>query len=306
MRKKVEDGTHLNQISKVSNLIFNLIFILCSLACIIPILFVVIISFTSEQSIAQNGYSFWPSEWTLEAYIYLIQMKGQIFTSYLISIIITIIGTVIGIYLNATMGYVVSRKNFAFNKLFTFMILIPMFLNGGMISLYLVVVKFLGIKDTLLALILPLAVSSFYIIIFRTFFKTTIPDSIIESATMDGAGQMRIFWSIVVPISKPALATIGLFLTFAYWNDWFNALLFIDSPELVPIQALLMRIEKNIEFLQQNVHMAGSSASEIIARVPKESVKMAIVVLTALPIACSYPFFQKYFVSGLTIGAVKE
>ena len=294
-----------NKISTPSNVIFNIIFWILSLTCIIPIVFVAIISITGESSIQQYGYRFFPKEISFFAYQYLWESKGRIFTSYGISILITVAGTVLGLFLNATMGYVLSRKNFALKKFFTYVILIPMLFNGGMISFYLVVSGVLHLKNNLLALILPIAVSSFYIIVLRTFFTTTIPDSIIESAKIDGAGQLKIFFEIVLPISLPALATIGLFLTFSYWNDWFNAMLFIDKDELLPLQAVLMKIEKNVEFLKQNSSAMGGTASEVIASLPTESAKMAIVMLVTLPIACTYPFFQKYFVSGLTVGAVK-
>ena len=294
-----------NKISTPSNVIFNIIFWILSLTCIIPIVFVAIISITGESSIQQYGYRFFPKEISFFAYQYLWESKGRIFTSYGISILITVAGTVLGLFLNATMGYVLSRKNFALKKFFTYVILIPMLFNGGMISFYLVVSGVLHLKNNLLALILPIAVSSFYIIVLRTFFVTTIPDSIIESAKIDGAGQLKIFFEIVLPISLPALATIGLFLTFSYWNDWFNAMLFIDKDELLPLQAVLMKIEKNVEFLKQNSSAMGGTASEVIASLPTESAKMAIVMLVTLPIACTYPFFQKYFVSGLTVGAVK-
>ena len=294
-----------NKISTPSNVIFNIIFWILSLTCIIPIVFVAIISITGESSIQQYGYRFFPKEISFFAYQYLWESKGRIFTSYGISILITVAGTVLGLFLNATMGYVLSRKNFALKKFFTYVILIPMLFNGGMISFYLVVSGVLHLKNNLLALILPIAVSSFYIIVLRTFFVTTIPDSIIESAKIDGAGQLKIFFEIVLPISLPALATIGLFLTFSYWNDWFNAMLFIDKNELLPLQAVLMEIEKNVEFLKQNSSVMGGTASDVIASLPTESAKMAIVILVTLPIACIYPFFQKYFVSGLTVGAVK-
>jgi len=294
-----------NKISTPSNVIFNIIFWILSLTCIIPIVFVAIISITGESSIQQYGYRFFPKEISFFAYQYLWESKGRIFTSYGISILITVAGTVLGLFLNATMGYVLSRKNFALKKFFTYVILIPMLFNGGMISFYLVVSGVLHLKNNLLALILPIAVSSFYIIVLRTFFTTTIPDSIIESAKIDGAGQLKIFFEIVLPISLPALATIGLFLTFSYWNDWFNAMLFIDKNELLPLQAVLMEIEKNVEFLKQNSSVMGGTASDVIASLPTESAKMAIVILVTLPIACIYPFFQKYFVSGLTVGAVK-
>ncbi len=342
-----------NKISSTSNFIFNIFFILFSLMCVVPLIFVAIISISSEQSIQQYGYQFIPNEFSFKAYQYLWDSKEKIFTSVFISIIVTVGGTIIGLFLNATMGYVISRRNFKFKNFFTYVVFIPMLFNGGMISFYLIVSKFLGLKDNILALILPMAVSSFYIIVLRTFFKTSVPDSIIESAKIDGASQLRIFFGIVLPISLPALSTIGLFLTFAYWNDWFNALLFIDNQSLLPLQALiffgivlpislpalstiglfltfaywndwfnallfidnqsllplqalLMRIEKNIEFLSSGINAIGSSAAEILANLPSESAKMAIVMIVVLPIACTYPFFQKYFISGLTIGAVKE
>lgn len=307
-KKIIEDGSlqKFNKVSMTSNILFNVIFIIFSLMCVVPLIFVAIISITSEQSIQEFGYKFFPNEISYKAYQYLWDSRQQIVTSFIISAVVTIGGTLLGLFLNATMGYVLSRRTFPLKKFFTYVVFIPMLFSGGMISFYLVVTKFLGLKDSMLALILPMAVSSFYIIILRTFFKTSVPESIIESAKIDGASQLRVFFGIVLPISLPAMATIGLFLTFAYWNDWFNALLFIDKQSLLPLQALLMRIEKNIEFLNSGANSLGGSAAEILANLPSESAKMAIVMIVVLPIAFTYPFFQKYFISGLTIGAVKE
>ncbi|MEG1996754.1 MAG: carbohydrate ABC transporter permease, partial [Oscillospiraceae bacterium] len=200
---------------------------------------------------------------------------------------------------------VLSRRNFKFKKLYTYIVFIPMVFNGGMVANYLVMTKLLDLKNNILALILPIAVASFYVIILRTFFTTTIPDSIIESGKIDGAGQIRIFYTLVLPISLPAIATIGLFLSFSYWNDWFHALMYLNERDLFPLQYVLIQIEKNIEFMASGSSHLGISASEILAKMPAESTKMALVVLAVIPIAASYPFFQKYFVSGLTVGAVK-
>ena len=175
-----------------------------------------------------------------------------------------------------------------------------------MVSSYLVVTRFLGLKNNILALILPICVSSFHIIILRTFFKTTVPDAIIESAKIDGASEFLLFLRIVLPISLPAIATIALFLTLGFWNDWFNAMLYIDKNSLIPLQYLLIKLETSIEFLVNNSQSIGLNATEAVSKMPKETVKMAIVVITTLPIIFAYPFFQKYFVSGLTVGAVKE
>lgn len=295
-----------NRVSPQTNIIISILFIVLAIICILPVILVFMVSISSERSIQQFGYRFWPNEFSSNAYSYLYNSKDSILRSFGVSILVTVLGTIIGLILNTTIAYALSRRNFKFKSFFTWVIFIPMLFNGGMISSYIVVSNMLNLKDTIWALILPMAVSSFNIIILRTFFQTTIPDSLIESAKLDGANQLRIFTTIVLPISLPAIATIGLFLTFAYWNDWYNALLYIDNNSLVPIQALLNRIQGDIEFMNQNVSLLGASASEILDKLPSESVRMAIVIVVVLPIACSYPFFQKYFISGLTIGAVKE
>lgn len=295
-----------NCVPPYANNIIAIIFIILAIVCVMPVILVFMVSISSEQSIQDFGYSFWPNEFSSQAYSYLYNSKDSILSAFGVSIIVTVLGTIIGLILNTTIAYALSRKNFKFKSFFTWVIFIPMLFNGGMIPSYIVVSNMLNLKDTIWALILPMAVSSFNIIILRTFFQTTIPDSLIESAKLDGANQLRIFTTIVLPISLPAIATIGLFLTFAYWNDWYNALLYIDNNTLVPIQALLNRIQEDIAFMNQNVSLLGASAAEILAKLPSESVRMAIVVLVVFPIACSYPFFQKYFISGLTIGAVKE
>lgn len=294
-----------NRVSPAVNIIILIFFLLLAFICVIPVLFVIMISISSEASITANGYQFWPSEFSFEAYKYLWDSKKLILNALVISIIVTVIGTVVGIFLNATMGYVLSRKNFKFRKFFTYIVFIPMIFNGGLISTYFTVSSFLGLKDNILALILPLAVSSFYIVIMRTFFTTTIPEEIIESAKIDGAAQFRIFFTIVLPISLPVLATIGIFLAFAYWNDWFQSLLYINNPNLFSLQALLSKIDSNIEYMAKNAFSMGISQAELASRMPKEAMRMAIVVVIVVPIACVYPFFQKYFISGLTVGAVK-
>lgn len=294
-----------NRISKPSNLLFSIVFIIAALCCVIPVVFVVILSFTDKSSISSIGYSFFPNKWSISAYKSLWDSRDAIMTGFGISILITVLGTVIGLFLNASMGYVLSRRSFKFRTLYTYIVFIPMVFYGGMVSNYMIVRQVLHIGDTIWALILPIAVTSFYVIILRTFFTTTVPDSLIESGKIDGASQLRIFFQIVLPISLPALATIGLFLTFAYWNDWFNAMMYIDSDHLVPLQYLLVQIDQSIEAMVRNSAYMGLELWEIMAKLPVDGMKMAIVVVTVVPIACSYPFFQKYFVSGLTVGAVK-
>ncbi|MFZ2539261.1 MAG: carbohydrate ABC transporter permease [Oscillospiraceae bacterium] len=295
-----------NRVGKPANALFTIIFIVAAFCCIIPLIFVVVISFTDQSSIYIKGYSLFPDQWSVKAYTALFHNPKSILMSFGTTIFITIVGTSIGLMLNATMGYVLSRKTFKYRKLYTYIVFIPMIFNGGMVANYIILTRVLNMKDTVWALILPIAVTSFYVIILRTFFTTTVPDSLIESGKIDGASQLRIFFQIVLPISLPALATIGLFLTFAYWNDWFQALLYVTNrPEIWPMQYTLIAIEKNLQFLANNPSMAGMAAAEVLKSLPPDGVRMALVVMTVVPIACSYPFFQKYFISGLTIGAVK-
>lgn len=303
---KKEEINKFNSISKSTNVGLNILFGILAALCIVPFIFVLIISFTSEQALQANGYRFWPEEWSLGAYKYIFTSGSQIMRSYGITIIVTVLGTLIGLTIMTTYAYALSRKNFAYRKFFTKLIFIPMLFSGGMVASYLVVTKFLGLKNTIWALILPICVSSFHIIILRTFFKTTVPDAVVESAKIDGASEWTLFLKIVLPISLPAIATIALFLTLGFWNDWFNAMLYIDKNSLVPLQYLLIRLETSMEFLANNTAALGTNAVEAAASMPKDTAKMAIVVITTLPIIFAYPFFQKYFVSGLTVGAVKE
>ncbi len=293
-----------NRIKPATNGLYSLVFILLALACVIPVVFVIIISFSSEESIAMNGYSFWPSQWGISAYEYLWKMKDTIGRSFLNSIGITIAGTALGLCLTTTMGYALSRKSFKLRGFYTYYIFIPMLFHGGLLSTYVVNTQILGLKNTYWGLILPLACSSFYIIILRTFFTSTVPDEIIESGKIDGASQLRIFVQLVLPIALPAIATIGLFLTFAYWNDWYQAMLYIstDRRDLYPLQYVLVNIEKDISYLTNNASVMSADSS---VQMPSETMRMAIVVIIVVPILFSYPFFQKYFISGLTIGAVK-
>lgn len=293
-----------NRVKWPTNTAFSLLFVLLALITILPVVFVVIISFSSEASIGINGYSFTPSAFSITAYSYLWKMNAWLGRSFINSIGITIVGTVIGLSLTTTMGYALSRKSYKFRGFFTIYVFIPMLFHGGLVSTYVVNTQLFGLLNTYWALLLPLACSTFYIIILRTFFVSTVPDSVIESGKIDGASQLRIFLQLVLPISLPAIATIGLFLTFAYWNDWYQALLYLRTTHrhLYPLQYLLVSIERGIEALTRNAaYMSADNMSDI----PSETMRMAIVVVIVLPIACSYPFFQKYFISGLTIGAVK-
>jgi len=271
---------------------------LFAISCILPFIFVIAISVTDESVLSTHGYSFWPEKFSLFGYTYLFdQMQDKIFQALYVTMLVTVLGTLINSTATSLYAYAISRSNFPFRRFFTVFCLITMLFSPGMVANYLVMTNLLQLKDTIWALILPMAVSPFNIIVMRTFFKRSVSDSIIESARIDGASELRIF--------VPGIATISLFAALGYWNDWFNALLYIQDDKLVPLQYLLMKIQSNIQYLTQNSG-AGSQLTGGLASVPGESARMAIVVISTLPIAISYPFFQKHFVKGLTIGGVKE
>lgn len=303
--KEAADVQSFNRISTRANILLNTMFLILALICVIPAVLVVSISFSAEQSITDYGYRLIPKIISLDGYGYLLKQGALIIRALGVSLFVTIVGTALGTLLTTLMGYVLSRPDYKLNGFLTMLVFIPMVFNGGLVSTYFIVSQFLHLKNTLWALILPLSVSSFNVVICRTFFKTTIPEELIESAKMDGATQFKIFFQIVLPISLPVIATIGLFLCFAYWNDWYQSMLYIDNQRLYSLQALLNAIMTNINMLAQNAATMGASMADMVANMPKEAARMAIVVIIVLPIACAYPFFQKYFISGLTVGAVK-
>ena len=312
MAKKVkavsgDTMSRLNRISPMSNFLFNALFTILALMCFLPIIFIAIISLTDNNVIRTQGYQLWLTAETIsaDAYAYLWTQRQTILHALWVSIYVTAIGTCIGVALTTVMGYVLSRTEHKLNNFLTILIFIPMVFGGGMAASYVVTSQVLHLKDTMWVLILPLAVSSWNVTISRTFFRSTIPDSIIESAKIDGASQMTIFTQIVLPISKPVLATIGLFLAFGYWNDWFQAQLYISTDNLRSLQSMLNQIQLNVDYLTKNPTAMLTSTSDLKKNMPQESVRMAIAFVVAVPIACVYPFFQKYFISGLTVGAVK-
>ena len=299
--------SRLNRIHPVTNVVFNALFLILALVCFLPIVFIFIISITDNDVIRQQGYQLLVTAETFsaEAYEYLWSQRLTILNSLWVSVCVTAIGTVLGVLLTTVMGYVLSRREHKLNNFLTILIFIPMVFGGGMAASYVVNTQILHLTDTIWALILPLAVSSFNVTISRTFFRNTIPDEVIESARIDGASQWTVFFKIVMPISKPVLATIGLFLAFGYWNDWFQSKLYISSDHLLSLQAMLDRMQSSLDFLTKNPTALLGDSGALRASMPQESVRMAIAFVVAVPIACVYPFFQKYFISGLTVGAVK-
>lgn len=275
----------------------------CIVFVLIPFITLISISISDEMRIIKEGYSIIPKGFSLKAYKFFIDKDFEnILNSYGISAFITIVGGSVGLIICAMIAYPLSRKDFTLRKAITIYIAIIMFFNGGLVPTYILMVKYLHLKNTLFALIIPLVVVPWYIIILRTFFSN-IPFALIESAKLDGAGEMRIFIQIITPLSKPALATVGLFLVLAYWNSWFPALLYLDEKSLYPLQYVLHSVMRDVEEMFNNANVALVDMD--LSKLPTESMRMAICIIVAGPMLFVFPFFQKYFVRGLTVGSVK-
>ncbi|CAM4491844.1 putative aldouronate transport system permease protein [Paenibacillus endophyticus] len=293
-----------NKISPLTNIVLNIGFILLSLACVLPVILVIIVSVTHNDSLLNRGYSFLPEKLSWIAYESLFKDYSTIFGAYGVSIGVTVVGTILSVIFMALYAYPISRADYPFRGIFTFFLFFTMLFNGGIVSKYIVFTQTIGLLDSYAALILPLLIIPFNVIIMRTFFQTTIHPALIESARIDGGGELLIFIRIVLPLSLPVMATMALLSTIVYWNDWFNALLFIRTEEKYPLQYLMMRVLNDVQFMRSNVQLAAQNP-QLMKDLPNESLQMAMAVVGMGPILLVYPFFQKYFVKGLTVGAVK-
>lgn len=296
----------INQIKPTTNAFFNLLFGVLGFSAIFPMIFVIMISLSTDVSLATKGYTIFPTGLTLESYKFALTSSDQLLNSYIVTITITVLGVVLGIFFNMTYAYSMSINTYRLKNFLLVFIMIPMFINGGLVANYLVMTRILHLRNTIWAMVISGLAGTFYVVVLRTFIKTTVPLEVIESAKMDGASHYRIFITMVLPMCVPAIATIGLFISFAKWNEWYSALLYIDDPDKYPLQYLLMRIERQLALIKELEDKGlQQAANEVYNNLPTDTLRMAIVVLATLPIACAYPFFQRYFVSGLTIGSVK-
>ena len=296
----------LNTISAGTEAIFHVIIGLFSICCIIPFLFVIIISLSAESSIREIGYAFIPKAWSFDTYTYAIQRLPQIWRSYFNSILITVVGTFLSTLICALYSYALFRPDFKYRGFFNFLSFFTMIFGGGLVPTFVVCKTLLGLSDNYAALIVPLLFSPFNVIVMRTFFQTTVPRELIEASTIDGAGEYRTLFQVVLPVVKPGIATIALLNALAFWNEWFLSLLYITkNMDVIPLQYLLMRMQRNADFLAKNAGMLGADAAQAARNLPSQSLKMALVVFIVAPIACAYPFFQRYVVAGLTVGSVK-
>ena len=292
------------KISMKASVLVNVVLMLLALTCILPLLLLVTSSFATETSLMENGYSFWPSQWGLDAYQYLWHSRGQILTAYKMTILSTLCGTVLNVSITALLAYPLSCPNLVGRKVFSFLVFFTLLFNGGMIPSYMMWTQTFHIKDTFWALILPnLLMNGFGVIVMRTYFVANIPNEIIEAARIDGAGELRTLLEIVLPLSKPILATIALMSGLAYWNDWMNGLYYlVKRTDLYTIQNLLNRLIASADFISNN---AANSALTAGITIPSVGIRMAIAVIALLSVMLIYPFLQKGFVKGIVIGGVK-
>ncbi|MBP5197952.1 MAG: carbohydrate ABC transporter permease [Lachnospiraceae bacterium] len=301
-----ENKRRINAVSVPTEILIHIAMILFCALCIVPFILVIIISFTSGESITEKGYSFFPNSWSLESYKYAFEMGYVLWRSYFNSFFITAVGTVASVLVCALYSYSLSRKDFKYRNFFTFFSFFTMLFGGGLVPTFVVTKQVLGLHDSYAAVIIPLLVNPFNFIVMRTFFQTSVPDELIEAAAIDGSGEYNTLFKIVFPVAKPGIATIALLNAIAYWNEWFIPMLYLrNDVKHMPLQHLLVSMQRDVEFLAKNAAMMGAEASKAMQGTSTQALRMVLVVLAVVPIACAYPFFQRYIVAGLTIGSVK-
>ncbi len=281
----------------------HIVMIIMSLLAFLPFWLLIAASFTEENTAVKEGYKFIPSKFSTAAYVYILQQWKQIGGAYGVTILVTVLGTLGSVLVVMMASYALTHRDIPGIRVVSFLILFTMLFNGGIVPTYLVYNNILHVKNTFFGLLLPnLFCSAFNVVLVRSYIMTNIPTALIEAAEIDGAGQFRIFAKVIMPLGKPIIATIGLLNGVTYWNDWTNGLYYINNSKLYSIQQLLNEINNNIQYLSSN---ASSIQGVGNVNMPSNTVRMAIAVVAILPILCAYPFFQKYFSKGITLGAVK-
>lgn len=294
--KKPSNHIRVSPGMKIFNVLDNIWMLLLCLCTFLPFWLVISASFSSERSIVMNGYTLWPKEFSLEAFEYVLG-RGTIGRAYLVTMAVTILGTLIAVSITTMIAYAISRPYLKYRNVFSFLIYFTMLFSGGLVPWYITVVR-LGLKNTIWAMILPMCFSAWNMFLMRNFFAG-IPNELVESAKIDGAGEFRTFLSIILPISTPGVATITLFYMLGFWNDWWLAMNFIDDRSLYPLQYLLRQVMSNVKYASEVGAIMTNTA------IPTDTVQMATCLLSIGPIILAYPFLQKYFIKGITVGAVK-
>lgn len=288
--------------SKTFNRVATVILAILVTITLLPIVLIIIASFTQETALLRDGYSFFPKQWSMDAYFYIVRQGSTIARAYGVSVFVTVVGTLLSVLITATLAYPMSKRSFKYSNALSFFVFFTILFSGGIVPSYIMWTNVFHIKNTIWALIIPnYLVSAFNVILVKNFYQNNIPVSLIEAAELDGATEMQTFWKLIFPMARPVVATISLFTGLCYWNDWTNGLYYVDSQKLYSIQLLLMKIMNNIEALKANANLAGAAAVSL----PGTSVRMAIAFIGILPILLVYPFVQKYLVEGVVIGAVK-
>ena len=286
-------------------LLCHIIMGIAAVVTILPLILLFISSITANKDITLYGYSFVPKHLSMEAYSYIWNERMQIFRAYFITVFVTAVGTGVGLSISVLYAYALSKPYFPGKKFFGFFILFTMLFNGGLVPSYIMYTRYLHMKNTILALIIPgLLMNAFNVILIRSYFQNNVPLSLVEAAQIDGASEFQVVLKVVLPMSKPIIATIGLFIGVAYWNDWQNGLYYVTDEKIYSIQQILNNMLKNIEYLSKNATSVAKSTS-LAGTLPAATVRMAIAVIGLLPILVIYPFVQKYFVKGISLGAVK-
>lgn len=296
----------INRVRPATNAAFSIVLGLLAITTVLPMVLVFSISISSSESLTYNGFAFIPSAVTFAAYEGLFKAGSQLIDSYIVTIASTLTATVLGVLIMSMYAFVLAQPRFAAKKFYTFILFFTMLFSGGLVPSYIINVNYLHLYDSFWILVVSGMVNAFNVIVLRTFISTTIPAEMMDAAQIDGANEFCIYTRIVLPLSKAGLATIALFVLVTKWNDWFVGMLYIDNPKLIPLQTMLTRIQQKIDFIKNNSSIVSTpDGMALLDSMPTEQTRMAIVVITTLPILFAYPFFQRYFIQGLTIGSVK-
>ena len=293
--------------NKIINGVFHVIMAYFTLAALIPILLMVISSLTDNEALLHNGYSYWPAKWSTYAYEWIFtSSSSMVLKAYGISMMLTVIGVCVSLIITTLLAYGLSKKGLPFRGILTFLVFFTMLFNGGLVPTYINYTNVFHVKDTFAGLLVPgLLMNAFNVLLMKSYFVSNVPDEILEAAYIDGAGEFKTMLTIALPMAKPIIATIGLFVGIAYWNDWSNGYIYlVKRTDLFSIQNLLNRLMQNIQALTQNANNL-SEAGQGLSQIPTATVRMAMATLGIIPIVIVYPFVQGYFVKGITLGGVK-
>ena len=302
---KKKKYSRLTDIGSCENTVLHIVFLVTTIACVLPFVLLIMISLSSESSLVNYGYQLIPHEFSLSAYKYLLSKSGSLINAYWISIYTTVLGTAASVIITLMFAYPLSRKDYRYRTLFAFLIFFSMIFHGGMVANYMVKVQVLGLKNNTLIYIVSALMSSWNVMLMRTFLQTSIPDALVEAAKIDGANEYQAFFHIIIPLSLPGMATIALLTGVGIWNDWFTGTLFITDTTKHNLQTLMYQTIQDAQYMKQHMNEMGGDMAAMLRNMPTESARMAMCVFAVGPIILVYPFLQKYFVKGVMIGAVK-